>query len=68
MCAASSIRSSKVIEAFDRAGIELIGEGSASRGGGRGVRLKQAGTARNGADAGPARIDDPLQEPADGDR
>ncbi len=30
----------KVIEAFDRAGVELIGEGAASREGGRGVRLK----------------------------
>ncbi len=30
----------KVIEAFERAGIELIGEGAASSVGGRGVRLK----------------------------
>jgi predicted transcriptional regulator len=30
----------KVIEALDRAGIELIGEGMASSGKGRGVRLK----------------------------
>lgn len=30
----------KVVEALDRAGIELIGEGAASREGGRGVRLK----------------------------
>jgi predicted transcriptional regulator len=30
----------KVVEALDRAGIELIGEGAASTGGGRGVRLK----------------------------
>ena len=30
----------KVVEAFDRAGVELIGEGTASREGGRGVRLK----------------------------
>ncbi|MEG6508520.1 helix-turn-helix transcriptional regulator [Methyloligella sp. 2.7D] len=30
----------KVAEALDRAGIELIGEGAASMGGGRGVRLK----------------------------
>ena len=31
----------KVIEALDSAGIELIGENSASIGGGRGVRLKE---------------------------
>jgi hypothetical protein len=30
----------KLIEALDAAGIELIGEGSASQGRGRGVRLK----------------------------
>jgi hypothetical protein len=30
----------KLIEALDAAGIELIGEGSVSQGGGRGVRLK----------------------------
>jgi transcriptional regulator with XRE-family HTH domain len=30
----------KVVEAFDRAGVELIGEGAVSREGGRGVRLK----------------------------
>jgi predicted transcriptional regulator len=32
----------KVIEAFDRAGIELIGDNATSPGGGRGVRYKQA--------------------------
>jgi transcriptional regulator with XRE-family HTH domain len=31
----------KVVEAFERAGIELIGDNAASSGGGRGVRLKQ---------------------------
>lgn len=30
----------KLVEAFDRAGIELIGENAVSSGGGRGVRLK----------------------------
>ena len=30
----------KVVEALDRAGIELIGENRASAGGGRGARLK----------------------------
>lgn len=32
----------KLIDALDRAGIELIGEGQVSAGGGRGVRLKAA--------------------------
>ena len=30
----------KLVGALDQAGIELIGEGAASQGGGRGVRLK----------------------------
>jgi predicted transcriptional regulator len=30
----------KVVEALEKAGIELIGEGAASAGGGRGVRLR----------------------------
>ena len=30
----------KVVEAFDRAGIELIGDNAVSSGGGRGVRFK----------------------------
>ena len=32
----------KVIDALDRAGVEILGENAESRGGGRGVRLKQA--------------------------
>lgn len=32
----------KVVAAFERAGVELIGEGMESRDGGRGVRLKKA--------------------------
>ncbi len=31
----------KLIAALDAAGVELIGEGAASKGGGRGVRLKR---------------------------
>lgn len=31
----------KLVEALDRAGVELIGDGAASSGGGRGVRFKQ---------------------------
>ena len=34
----------KVIEALDRAGVEIIGENVESRGGGRGVRLKSRAT------------------------
>jgi predicted transcriptional regulator len=33
----------KIIEALDRAGVELIGDNAVSTGGGRGVRLKAAG-------------------------
>ena len=33
----------KVVEALERAGVELIAEGAVSSEGGRGVRLKQAG-------------------------
>jgi transcriptional regulator with XRE-family HTH domain len=39
----------KVVEALDRAGIELIGDNAVSREGGRGVRLKQPAPPRGGA-------------------
>lgn len=35
----------KVVEALERAGVELIAEGAVSSGGGRGVRLKTTGEA-----------------------
>ena len=31
----------KIVEALDRAGVEMIGDGAQSYGGGRGVRLKK---------------------------
>jgi predicted transcriptional regulator len=37
----------KVVEAFDRAGIELIGDNAVSREGGRGVRFKHAAPPRS---------------------
>ena len=37
----------KVVEAFDRAGVELIGEQVRSDSGGRGVRLKEPGPPRS---------------------
>ena len=36
----------KVVDAFNRAGVELIGEHARSDDGGRGVRLKQPGSPR----------------------
>ncbi len=39
----------KVTEAFDSAGIVLIGDGAASQDGGRGVRLKFSGPSNNGS-------------------
>lgn len=38
---------SKVVDALSAAGIELIGEGSVSQGGGRGVRMKEAAVKRD---------------------
>lgn len=38
----------RVVEAIERAGAELIGDGAESRGGGRGVRLAQPGASRRG--------------------
>jgi transcriptional regulator with XRE-family HTH domain len=38
----------KVVDAFNRAGVELIGEHVRSEDGGRGVRLKQPGPPRRG--------------------
>jgi transcriptional regulator with XRE-family HTH domain len=40
----------KIVEAFDAAGIELIGENAVSGGSGRGVRLKQARNAAGKSD------------------
>lgn len=39
----------KLIDALDAAGIELIGEGALSAGGGRGVRLKELTATNNSA-------------------
>ena len=36
----------KVVEAFDRAGVEMIGENSPSQGAGRGVRFKETLSAK----------------------
>jgi predicted transcriptional regulator len=37
----------KVVEAFERAGVELIGDNMPSTGGGRGVRLKKPKSSSN---------------------
>ena len=44
----------RVVEAFDRAGIELIGEGARSLEGGRGVRLKVGAPTGTQAEAVPS--------------
>ena len=38
----------KVLNALDKAGIEVIGDGAVSTGGGRGVRFKEASSSRGG--------------------
>jgi len=43
----------KLIAALGGAGLELIGEGAASEGGGRGVRLKAPAASPGGGTAGP---------------
>ena len=46
----------KVVEALNAAGIELLGDNAKSDGGGRGVRFREpAVTARHGASAPPTR-------------
>ena len=45
----------KLINALDRAGIELIGEGAASTGRGRGIRLKEKATPADRFDDRPPR-------------
>jgi len=46
----------KVVEALNAAGIELLGDNAKSDGGGRGVRFREpAVTARHGASAAPTR-------------
>jgi transcriptional regulator with XRE-family HTH domain len=47
----------KLAGALDAAGIELIGDGAASSGGGRGVRLKESGA--------PAEVDPGAAHPAE---
>jgi len=47
----------KVVEALDRAGVELIGEGARSAGRGRGVRLKSPETVKLKEDTATATAD-----------
>ena len=43
----------KLVAALETAGVELLHEGAPSAGGGRGVRLREAGSARAAERAGP---------------
>ncbi len=50
----------RVIDALNRAGIEIIGDGAQSQGSGRGVRLKaRSSKAKDGTDQATATADDP---------
>lgn len=48
----------KLIAALDSVGIEILGEGAASQGGGRGVRLKKPAVSR-AVETGPERREAP---------
>jgi transcriptional regulator with XRE-family HTH domain len=54
----------KLVEALERAGIELIAEAAVSSGGGRGVRLKESGGAAQPSTRRTPRADDG-REPRD---
>jgi transcriptional regulator with XRE-family HTH domain len=43
----------KLIDALDKAGVELIGDNATSQGGGRGIRLKQTRSPDKSADRKP---------------
>lgn len=47
----------KVVDALNLAGIELIGDGAQSLSGGRGVRLREPGTAATASEKSPAGED-----------
>ena len=49
----------KVVDALDRAGVELIGDNAVSREGGRGVRLKRPANPSGGSKAMTARTREP---------
>jgi transcriptional regulator with XRE-family HTH domain len=48
----------KLVSALDAAGLELIGEGAPSQGGGRGVRLKALAADGSNAEKGPDKDPD----------